>query len=48
MMRRIVSKARGDTDTSRDYEYTDWADLEQFARDFLRRADAARQHAVAS
>jgi DNA gyrase/topoisomerase IV subunit A len=42
------SKAHGDTDTSRDYEYTDWADLEQFARDFLRRADAARQHAVAS
>ncbi len=48
MMRRIVSKAHGDTDTSRDYEYTDWADLERFAQDFLRRAEAASQHAAAS
>jgi len=31
LMRRIVSKAGGDTDTSRDYEYTDWNDLAQFA-----------------
>jgi len=28
-MRRIVAKAGGDTDTSRDYEYTDWDDLKQ-------------------
>jgi menaquinone-dependent protoporphyrinogen oxidase len=35
-MVRIVRKAGGDTDTSRDYEYTDWADLRGFARDFLR------------
>ena len=35
MMRRIAAKAHGDVDTSRDYEYTDWADLQGFARDFL-------------
>lgn len=34
MMRRIVAKAGGDTDTSRDYEYTDWNDLRVFSRDF--------------
>ena len=31
MMRRIVAKAHGDVDTSRNYEYTDWADLHRFA-----------------
>lgn len=36
IMRRIVAKAGGDTDTTRDYEYTDWDDLERFAREFLR------------
>lgn len=34
-MVRIVRKAGGDTDTSRDYEYTDWADLRAFAREFV-------------
>jgi len=34
MMRRIVAKAGGDTDTTRDYEYTDWNDLRTFSRDF--------------
>ena len=29
-MRRIVAKAHGDVDTSRDYVYTDWDDLEEF------------------
>jgi len=33
-MKRIVTKAGGDTDTSRDYEYTDWEDLRRFARTF--------------
>ena len=37
VMRRIVAKAHGDVDTSRDYEYTDWRDLESFGRDFGRR-----------
>jgi menaquinone-dependent protoporphyrinogen oxidase len=36
MMKRIVAKAGGDTDTSRDYEYTDWADLRAFAGQFAR------------
>jgi len=35
-MVRIVRKAGGDTDTSRDYEYTDWADLRIFADKFAR------------
>ena len=30
-MKRLVAKAGGDTDTSRDYEYTDWAQLRTFA-----------------
>ena len=34
MMKRIVEKAGGDTDTTRDYEYTDWNDLRDFARGF--------------
>jgi menaquinone-dependent protoporphyrinogen oxidase len=34
MMRRIVAKAGGDTDTRRDYEYTDWEDVRAFARNF--------------
>jgi menaquinone-dependent protoporphyrinogen oxidase len=48
MMRRIVAKAGGDTDTSRDYEYTDWADLDRFADEFARlvvRAADPRQFA---
>ena len=35
-MVRIVRKAGGDTDTSRDYEYTDWADVRVFAEEFAR------------
>jgi menaquinone-dependent protoporphyrinogen oxidase len=34
MMRLIVGMAGGDTDTSRDYEYTDWAAVDRFAVDF--------------
>ncbi len=33
-MKRIVAKAHGDTDTSRDYEYTDWEALKAFAQSF--------------
>ena len=33
-MRRIVARAHGDTDTSRNYEYTDWDDVKAFARAF--------------
>ena len=41
IMKRIVAKAGGDTDTSRDYVYTDWDDLRAFAREFGRRVTAA-------
>jgi menaquinone-dependent protoporphyrinogen oxidase len=34
MMKRIVAKAGGDTDTTRDFEYTDWEDLRNFTQDF--------------
>jgi menaquinone-dependent protoporphyrinogen oxidase len=34
MMKRIVAKAGGDIDTTRDFEYTDWNALRDFARDF--------------
>jgi menaquinone-dependent protoporphyrinogen oxidase len=34
VMTRIASKAGGDTDTTRDYEYTDWTDLGAFAQQF--------------
>jgi menaquinone-dependent protoporphyrinogen oxidase len=33
VMRRIAAKEGGDTDTSRDYEYTDWAAVDRFARE---------------
>ena len=36
VMKRMAAKAGGDTDTSRDYEYTDWADVRGFARAFGR------------
>jgi menaquinone-dependent protoporphyrinogen oxidase len=35
MMKRISARHGGDTDTTRDYEYTDWADLRAFAREVL-------------
>jgi menaquinone-dependent protoporphyrinogen oxidase len=34
VLKRIVQKAGGDTDTTRDYEYTDWDDLRAFAKTF--------------
>jgi len=34
-MRSIARKAGGDTDTSRDYEYTDWDQVERYARALL-------------
>jgi len=36
VMRRIAAKVSRDTDTRRDYEYTDWNDVRAFAREFLR------------
>lgn len=46
IMRRIVAKAGGDTDTTRDYEYTDWNELRAFARTFARQVAAV--HAPAA
>lgn len=34
MMKQIAKDATGDTDPSRDYEYTDWLEVEAFANDF--------------
>ena len=48
MMKRIVAKAHGDTDTSRDYEYTDWADVRAFARQFERMVALNRQDTSAA
>lgn len=39
-MKRIAAKAGGDTDTSRDYQYTDWPGLSKFAAEFGRRVEA--------
>lgn len=44
IMKRIVTSQGGDTDTSRDYEYTDWNDVRAFAVEFGRRV---RQSAAA-
>lgn len=35
LMRLIVWREGGDTDASRDYEYTDWEAVEAFVRSFL-------------
>lgn len=35
IMRGIAAKEGGDTDTSRDYEYTDFTAVERFAREFV-------------
>jgi len=34
VMKKIAGKAGGDTDTRRDYEYTDWSDVRAFAERF--------------
>jgi menaquinone-dependent protoporphyrinogen oxidase len=47
MMRRMVAKVSGDTDTTRDYEYTDWEDLRTFAQDLLHQVDPAITGAMA-
>ncbi len=37
MMKRIVAQQGGDTDTTKDYDYTNWSDLRAFAQEFRRR-----------
>jgi menaquinone-dependent protoporphyrinogen oxidase len=46
MMRRIVAKANGDTDTSRDYEYTNWNEVRAFGLEFARRITPAAGRSV--
>jgi menaquinone-dependent protoporphyrinogen oxidase len=41
IMRRISASEGGDTDTSRDYEYTDWSQLDRFATEFVGEASDA-------
>jgi menaquinone-dependent protoporphyrinogen oxidase len=43
MMKRIVRSGGGDTDTSRNYEYTDWNDLRLFAEKFVALVQPARE-----
>ena len=40
MMKLIVAHAGGETDSSRDYEYTDWAVVDRFAEAFAERLQA--------
>jgi menaquinone-dependent protoporphyrinogen oxidase len=40
LVRRIVGSQGGPTDTSRDWERTDWAQVERFAHDFAARLGA--------
>lgn len=47
MMRLIVGAAGGDTDASRDYEYTDWAAVDRFAAEFAWRLQKKRFAAAA-
>jgi menaquinone-dependent protoporphyrinogen oxidase len=44
IMRRIAAAAGGDTDVSKDYVYTDWADVRRFA---LQIAEKATAHVAA-
>lgn len=46
IMRRIVAKGGGETDTSKNYEYTDWEALRVFARDFARHQLGATQEVM--
>jgi menaquinone-dependent protoporphyrinogen oxidase len=39
VMKRLVARAGGGTDTTRDYEYTNWDDLRAFARGFAGRLE---------
>jgi menaquinone-dependent protoporphyrinogen oxidase len=41
IMRAIVKREGGDTDMSRDYEYTDWVAVERFAEDVDRLVESA-------
>ncbi len=44
VMRAIVKRESGETDTTHDYEYTDWDAVEQFARDIDAFARSSVEH----
>jgi menaquinone-dependent protoporphyrinogen oxidase len=46
LMKRIAAKEGAPTDTSRDYEYTDWASVDRFANDFATRLQVPHTVAV--
>jgi menaquinone-dependent protoporphyrinogen oxidase len=41
LMKRIAASHGGATDTTKDYDYTDWPDLKKFAEEFRRHIRAA-------
>jgi menaquinone-dependent protoporphyrinogen oxidase len=41
VMRRIAKQEGGDTDTSRDYEYTDWGAVDRLARELVPAASSS-------
>lgn len=43
-MKTISRRHGGDTDTTRDFEYTDWAALDRFAREFVAAAGLDAGH----
>ena len=43
IMKRISRKKGGDTDTSKDYEYTDWKGLDDFVKDFTTSITSSEQ-----
>jgi menaquinone-dependent protoporphyrinogen oxidase len=47
VMRRISRKEGGDTDTSRDYEYTDWSAVERFTVEFMKAVEGSQPHQLA-
>lgn len=46
VMRRIVAKAGGDADASRDHEYTDWEDVRTFAKQFAQHLEVGHPPGV--
>lgn len=48
MMRLIVGAAGGETDASRDYEYTDWGAVERFAGEFAAQLEAGNVRIASS
>jgi menaquinone-dependent protoporphyrinogen oxidase len=46
MMKKIASREGGDTDTSKNHEYTDWKQVETSTVDFLRLVETERERQV--